>query len=154
MVMNSDAWDQEVLVYSTWNLILSWSSGAANVSGRESDCDSLLYRNAGRLAGAQDRVLPSKQRSVTAVVTSRVPKPFICPCPRVISHMCPALAKSICCATHPYQPCQTRETSKGRNANAGLSASESPPPNPTIVPVTPSGTMAEHHHLTADMSVQ
>ncbi len=91
---------------------------------------------------------------MTAVVTSRVAKPFICPCPYVTSNMCSALAKSICCASHPYQPCQTRGTSKARNANAVLSASKKPTTGPTFVPVTPSGTLMKHQYHTADIFVQ
>lgn len=98
------------------------NGAAADVSNRERErevvilCCTRMPGGEQDGAGAEDRMPPSKQRSVTAVVTSKVPKPFICPCSCLISHMCPALAKSICCATHPYRPCQTRGTSGGSNA--------------------------------------
>lgn len=48
-----------------------------------------------------------------------------------------------------------RQLQKGRNANAVLSASEKlTTAGPTCVPVTPSGTIMEHQHLTADVFVQ
>lgn len=152
MVMNSDALEQWVLVYSTYNLILSWSSGAANVSERERQWYSLLQEwwVVSRMGQVFKKGCCHQSRDLWLLLSQAGYQNLS----SVHAHAwSPTCTSSICCATHSYQPCQTRETSKGRNANAGLSASKSPLSNPTIVPVTPSGTMMEHQHLTADMFV-